>query len=219
MIINYKKQTYQYFKTIDKEITEKSLLDYGCNIGSFLETRDIDYNMSLYTGLDVLKEALEQAKILYPEANFIHFDDYNAMYNPKGIKNSILQLDKSFDNIIAYSVFTHTTVEEMQYRIDNLMQYCINKLYFSFCDINDIQTTNFFYQKRIKQFGSCDRIRSDDKFYLVDNRQSEHAIDNKLFLSFYTKNFLKSLFTKYLIEFKNPNISSNFQTCAILSHK
>jgi len=219
MLITYKKDTFTYFKKIDHSIVQNSLLDYGCNIGSFLESRDDNYDLSLYTGIDVLSEAIVQAKILYPKAEFIHFNDYNAMYNSKGVKNLNLEINKTFTNIIAYSVFTHTTSEEMQYRIDNLFNYCKNKLFFSFCDIDDIKTTLFFYKKRIKDFGTCDAIIAKDKFYLVDNKKADHPIDNKLFLVFYNKNYLANLFTKYNIEFLNPRVSTNFQTCAVLSKK
>jgi hypothetical protein len=219
MLITYKKDTFTYFKKIDSLITKGSVLDYGCNIGSFLESRDKDYDLSLYTGIDVLEEAIEKAKTLYPQAEFIHFNDYNAMYNSKGVKNLNLDLNKSFDNIIAYSVFTHMTSEEMQYRIDNLFNFCNNKLFFSFCDIDDVKTTYFFYQKRIKDFGSCDVISASDKLYLVDNKKAYEPIDDKLLLVFYKKNYLASLFPKYNIQFANPNITSNFQTCAILSKK
>jgi hypothetical protein len=219
MIINYKKENFSYFKCIDEKIIQGTLLDYGCNIGSFLETREVDYDISLYTGIDVLKEAIEQARYLYPKAEFFHFDDYNAMYNPTGIKNLKLSLNKSFDNIIAYSVFTHTTEDEMKNRIDDLFNYCKNKIYFSFCDIEDSKVTNFFYRKRIKDFGTCDPIISNDKLYLIDNKKGDRPIDNKMFLAFYNKKYLASLFPHYHIEFKNPKFTINFQTCAIVSKK
>jgi 2-polyprenyl-3-methyl-5-hydroxy-6-metoxy-1,4-benzoquinol methylase len=92
----------------------KAVLDFGGNEGNLL----LDHNCSIrpenYYCIDVIKEALDQGRKRFPLAHWIHYDRYNCSFNPEGIEGlPIPDMGTEFHVIMAYSVFTHTTREEM----------------------------------------------------------------------------------------------------------
>jgi SAM-dependent methyltransferase len=102
------------------------ILDYGCNNGMFLhDCRDI-INPKNYLGIDVLSNAIEDAKKLYPGYQFKYYNKYHPSYNPEGLKeisyNTILK-DEKFDVIIAYSVFNSFHIDDAVREIKNLQQF------------------------------------------------------------------------------------------------
>ena len=100
------------------------VLDYGCNVGRFLESSGNKIKPCNYLGIDILSEAIQIARDTFPEYQFIHYDKWHISYNPTGIANldpaSALKITDKFDVIIAYSVFTHYTMEEALKEIDSL---------------------------------------------------------------------------------------------------
>ncbi len=99
----------------------KLVLDFGGNEGNLL----LDHNCSIapenYYCLDVIKDALEVGRKRYPEAHWIHYNRYNCSFNPEGIHElPVPDLGTNFQMILAYSVFTHTTKEEMHDLVEQL---------------------------------------------------------------------------------------------------
>src|SRR5207253_9733698 len=75
-----------------------------------------------YYCLDVLRDAVEEGRRRFPRAHWFHYDRYNRSFNTEGIANlSIPDLGVDFDAILAYSVFTHTTREEMRELVNELL--------------------------------------------------------------------------------------------------
>jgi hypothetical protein len=71
----------------------------------------------------VIREAIEEGRKTFPNANFIHYDRYNCSFNPEGVRElPVPDLGVEFDFILAYSVFTHTTFEEMKELVAQLQQ-------------------------------------------------------------------------------------------------
>lgn len=108
----------QYFTS-----TEFQVLDFGCNRSNFVgqayrNTRDqnLNFKPTNYTGVDLNLASLEVGRRNYPRCapNIIHYNKYHPSFNPTGIKDLKVSqvLNKKFDVIIAYSVFTHCSVNE-----------------------------------------------------------------------------------------------------------
>jgi len=198
--IDYHIDTFTYFKTLHPEIINGTVLDYGSNYGMFLDSSNNNFLQENYTGIDVDKEALLEGKKLFPNATFIFYDGFNHVYNPTGIRNCRPLLEnKQHDTIISYSVFTHTTIEDMLNTIEWL--YLLlkpgGKLLLSWLDVNDDVSTQLFYNKRINDLGYCDQIKTEDYTYLNDNKLSKTAESKQWLLLFLTKEYLSNILNEY----------------------
>jgi hypothetical protein len=61
-----------------------------------------------------VRGAIEDGRAAFPDAHWFHYDRYNCSFNPEGVPDfRVPDLGVQFDFILAYSVFTHTTREEM----------------------------------------------------------------------------------------------------------
>ena len=101
--------------------TGKAVLDFGGNSGSLLLNPDCTIRPKDYYCVDVIREAVEEGRKRFPEAHWVHFNRYNCSFNPEGIDGlPIPDMGIKFDMILAYSVFTHTTREEMKELVEQL---------------------------------------------------------------------------------------------------
>jgi 2-polyprenyl-3-methyl-5-hydroxy-6-metoxy-1,4-benzoquinol methylase len=92
----------------------KAVLDFGGNVGSLLLNANGVIRAEDYYCMDVIREALEEGRRRFPQAHWIHYDRYNCSFNPEGtLELTVPDIGVEFDMILAYSVFTHTTREEM----------------------------------------------------------------------------------------------------------
>jgi len=99
----------------------KAVLDFGGNTGGLLLSPECTIQPELYFCVDVLQEALERGRQRFPKAHWIHFNRYNCSFNPEGIRDlKLADIGIGFDFILAYSVFTHTTREEMKELVEQL---------------------------------------------------------------------------------------------------
>jgi SAM-dependent methyltransferase len=95
--------------------SDKAVLDFGGNEGNLLLDRNCTIHPEKYYCVDVIKEALQEGRKRFPEAHWVHYDRYNCSFNPDGIDGlPIPDMGIEFQLILAYSVFTHTTREEMR---------------------------------------------------------------------------------------------------------
>jgi len=96
------------------EWKNKKVLDFGGNTGGLLLSQGCTIQPQNYFCMDVLKEALDYGRQRVPQAHWIHFNRYNCSFNPEGVAGlPVPDTGVEFDIILAYSVFTHTTREEM----------------------------------------------------------------------------------------------------------
>jgi len=94
--------------------TNKTVLDFGGNAGYLLQDANCTIQPQNYYCIDVLREALAEGARQFPQAHWIHYNRYNCSFNPDGIPDLMLpNAGTEFDLILAYSVFTHTTRDEM----------------------------------------------------------------------------------------------------------
>jgi hypothetical protein len=153
-------------------------------------------------------------------AEFIHYDSFNYMYNPIGIENLPLPIKNTYDTIISYSVFTHTTEEDFLIKLEQLFTLVKygGKILFTFCDPSDQVTVDFFTQKRMSIFGKCDIISTSTRLYLVDADIKDIPDPNKMLITFYNSDYLQDLLAKYQISIhKAPKECRGcFQSCVIL---
>lgn len=98
------------------------ILDFGCNVGNFINHSKNYIQKKNYVGLDINLPSLEIAKKRFPDFVFKHYDKWHMSYNPNGIKDLAANqvLDEKFDVIILYSVFTHTTISQTRKELDIL---------------------------------------------------------------------------------------------------
>jgi SAM-dependent methyltransferase len=94
--------------------TGQAVLDFGGNAGNLLRDSDGAIRPEDYYCLDVLKEAIDVGREKFPLAHWVHYNRYNCSFNPEGSADApIPDMGREFQMILAYSVFTHTTREEM----------------------------------------------------------------------------------------------------------
>lgn len=212
--------TFKYFSSLHPNIINGTVLDYGSNYGNFLASAGNKFKQENYTGIDVDFDAIQSGKEQFPNAEFIHYNSFNHMYNPNGIENLDIPVTKTYDTIISYSVFTHTSEEDFLNRLEQLCKLVApgGKILFTFCDPDNPIIVNFFTQKRIRMFGRCDNILTSTKLYLVDADIKSIPDVNKMLITFYNREYLKSILSKYDVSIHNAPLDclNCFQNCVIL---
>ena len=116
------------FKVFSKDIPfdidwkNAKVLDFGCNVGNFLNSATPFIKPENYTGIDLIKRAIDVAKENHTDSTFVHYDRWHQAYNPSGDKSITVPntISEKFDVIIAYSVFTHTTMQQTRSYLDEL---------------------------------------------------------------------------------------------------
>ena len=130
------------------------ILDIGGNRGNLLEDlqqRKIGKEENYYS-LDVDQGALDFGKSNYPNANWIHTDAYNPMYNKTGNLSQMFPFaDNTFDITVAYSVYSHTTHENFIQDLSEIKRVTKpgGKIGITFVDTDSI---NFFITKRRQDY-------------------------------------------------------------------
>ena len=200
MNVDYK-DTFKYFSSIHPDISKGTVLDYGSNSGTFLKSAGLKFAEGNYTGIDVDNSSVIVGQELFPTAKFIHYNTFNHMYNPQGIVNFSLPLAQTYDTIISYSVFTHTTEEDILSRIEELYNFLNvgGKLIFTYLNVGSTGTVKYFTDKRTKNFGYCDIISTETKLYLVDADIKQYPIEGKMLATFYNTAYLKSILSGYSV--------------------
>ena len=99
----------------------QAVLDFGGNVGNLLRDQGCTIRPENYYCLDVIREAVEEGRRRRPEAHWVHYNRYNCSFNPDGIHGlPIPEMGVEFGMILAFSVFTHTTREEMHELVGQL---------------------------------------------------------------------------------------------------
>ncbi|HXQ69475.1 MAG TPA: class I SAM-dependent methyltransferase [Pyrinomonadaceae bacterium] len=99
----------------------KLVFDFGGNRGGLLLDPSCTIRQQDYYCVDVVGDAIKEGRRLFPLAHFEHYDRYNRSFNPEGIVDlPVPDLGVRFDFILAYSVFTHTTLDEMKDLVSQL---------------------------------------------------------------------------------------------------
>ena len=189
------KDRYDLFNAINNviEITNKQILDYGCGFGNLLISSKGKINPTQYTGIDVDLKNINLAKKIFSNANWQQKNFYNPMYNPMGQECII---DKNYDIIIAYSVFTHDSYQSLdQFIKKSLEKLNVNgKLLVSLYTQDNKTAIKNIVQKRTQSYGECDSVIVNDSVsYLVNNVAVESVpnfFECDFISTFYNKSFV-----------------------------
>jgi Methyltransferase domain len=106
--------TYFSLQVGDPVWRGKEVLDFGGNIGNILCDPNSTIDEERYWCVDVVSDAIEKGKVAYPKSHWFYYNRYSFSFNPNGIRGlPLLDLGRTFDYIVAFSVFTNTTVTDM----------------------------------------------------------------------------------------------------------
>ena len=206
----------------------KRVLDFGGNKGNLLLDPECTIRQQDYSCLDVIREAIEAGRKAFPEAHFVHYDRYNCSFNPEGVAElPVPDLGVEFDFILAYSVFTHTTLAEMKELVGQLQRLLTvdGKLAFTFIDPH----WNGNLRWRLEQRNSPERVDSlveqsrdarwcslvnGTELYVASNGTPDQSIECMTYNVYYTVQFLSEQFPKATI--KDP-VNDERQHCCILA--
>lgn len=179
--------------TID--FSNKKILDFGGSFGNLIESSNGNILPNNYTCVDVDNVALNEGRKNFPDANWIWYDRYNTMYNPRG--SDIWPKLSNYDLVFSYSVFSHSSYEDLISTIEYFKTILFNKgeIYISYPSQTNSTLIKWLREKRTLQYGSCDEIIPNSTYlYLKDNKiinttpnQSDH------FFTLYNDNHLKEL--------------------------
>ena len=184
---------FHYFKGLGINFTDKKILDFGSNRGNLLKSSEGKIQEKNYTGIDVDLTAIELGRSEFPTAQWIHYNRHNPVYNKFGDTSLLPPIVESYDLIIANSVFTHTTLEELIMLVTKLSEHLTTggSLWFSWCNIDYKPCFKWFENLRLSKFESCDVPQSDTYSYLCDNRvQDKVTLENNYFVGFFNETFL-----------------------------
>jgi len=209
---------YPLFKEIFKDLSTSSVLDYGGNRGNLLYFSNGEIIENTYTSIDVDIESIESGKQEFPNANWYHYDKFNYMYNHNGQTTEFPRIEnKNQDLIWAYSVFSHTDLEELKYTLKWLTSFNFKKLAVSVLDINTSEVLQYFYTRRVKDYGysfklpdlkgkDYDIVYFFDHDSLIINREVCPKLTCQHFVSFYNLDFLQDYLKQhgYTTTIKRP---------------
>lgn len=207
----------------------KRVLDFGGNKGNLLLDPSCTIRHQDYYCLDVIRDAIEEGRKTFPEARWVHYNRYNCSFNPDGIADlPVPDLGVEFDFILAYSVFTHTTREEMTDLVGQLRRRLAagGLLAFTFIDPDWNSNLRWRLEKR-NSAAEVDALIAQSRAgrwcSLVDGTQlfvesngawdsmSEQCITYNVY---YTEEFLREQFPDGVI--KKP-VTGERQHCCIVS--
>lgn len=192
--------TLQSLLSITNLSTTDTFLDFGGNRGNLLTFDEFKILPENYTCIDVDTQAIAQGKQDHPQATFVHYNKHNSVYNNTGIADCPFPLvGRTVDYVFAFSVFTHSDFDELKTAIEWFKTVSTKKIAISVLDINNKYLTDWFYNKRIKEYGSCvDFEFNANIMYLIDNnnivtnQKTYNVSIAKHFLTFYDLDWLSN---------------------------
>jgi len=193
--------------------TTSKVLDIGGNRGNLLED-GIQKNKIIpenYYCLDVDKEAIEYGRHNFAGANWHHHSAFNHMYNVAGMEGvSFPYQDNTFDLVVAYSVYSHTTFEQLCFDLKEIQRVCKpgGKVALT---IIDKESSEYFAKKRISDYPGKKCLTHTD-ILLEPILDFKYFVDNDLLVDrLYNTESVNHLVTIYntdwLIEHFNDQLN------------
>lgn len=185
---------FPIFEELNPNYSYDSLLDFGGNQGNLLHFSNGLIPEEKYTSIDVSRESLQLGQSEFKKGNFVWWDRYNEMYNHTGKPKEPLSVIKQHDYIWAYSVFSHMIYEDILEALLWMKTIKPNKVLTSYLcndgDENSQKVLQYFYDRRINQFGSTVdfRYNLDDYFYLSNNKYGVKSAET--FIAVYNTEWL-----------------------------
>lgn len=210
----------------------KKVLDFGGNHGNVLRDLNCTIKPENYHCLDVSQAALIKGNEDFPTAHWHHYNRFNLVYNFKGVREDHIPMsviEHKYDVILAFSVFTTTSAEEMERTINRELLPMLKQggvLMMTFLSLDDKRPLNFFLQKRLgfqERKKMAVRRRFEGRFYgyLVGSASAYFAEKDLMLqpqtvmLSFYKEDFIKNLWPYGQIK---KYVLNEIQHCLILQN-
>ena len=205
----------------------KSVLDFGGNRGNILHDPDCKIRQQNYYCVDVIREAIEEGRKSFPDAHWAHYDRYNCSFNPEGVVDlPVPDFGREFDIILAYSVFTHTTLEEMHDLVAQLEAKLApgGTLAFTFIDPHWNENLRWRLERLnpevdFESLLDCSRYARwcslvNNKLFMDSNGQWPKERDSCMtYHVFYTEEFMREQFPHATIR---PPVNGEMQHCCIV---
>jgi hypothetical protein len=217
----------------------KDVLDFGGNIGNILRDPQSTIDEEGYWCMDVIREAIEKGRLLYPRAHWLFYDRYNFAFNSAGIPGlSIAETGQRFDFIVAYSVFNSTPLDEMAELVGQLRALLKEDrvLAFTFIDPHfqswpgryaggnlewrlerqraegaRIDIPGLIARSKVARWCT---LLNDEDLYLEGEPERDYAIDGRKSCHvYYTADFMKSLYPRADVL---PPVNGEMQHCCVL---
>jgi len=210
--------------------SSRLVLDFGGNKGNLLRDPLCKIRQRDYHCIDVVQDAIEEGRKTFPDAHWIHYDRYNRSFNPEGVVDlPVPDLGLRFDFILAYSVFTHTTFDEMKELVAQLETFLApeGKLAFTFIDPHwranlEWRLTRSGGLSGLEVEGVLAQAQDVDWCALVNGRElyvnssgpwNLSAAECATYNVYYTEQFLRREFPRADV---HPPVNGEMQHCAIL---
>src|SRR6185369_356717 len=215
----------------------RKILDFGGNVGTFLASAGDNVNHEDYWCIDINRAVVEQGRLTYPRAHFVHFNRYSPQYNSHGVRNlAIPDCGVKFDVILAFSVFTHVDLREMVESVGALRRMLApdGVLAFTFFDpwfdrsLSDPSLPRgSTVMRNLGPRGQNDLVRRARWFVVIDDRlyvepgdalchQTRLGKPLESYCSFFTVGFMKTLFPDARI--RQP-VCREWQHCCIIKNQ
>ena len=219
------------YNSIFGHAKNQRVLDFGGNSGNLLYFSGGMIKDDDYVCVDLDQEALEQGKKEYPNAHWVRSHMYHPCYNPYGELDTPfpeLPFD-SFDNIFSYSIFSHSDLNQLVDTIIWMQRFNPNIIAHSILLTTDTKIMNWFYSRRISEYGNCidfgnDVIECDSTISIIDNStiiKGEHRLPktkcNHL-ITFYDKEYLLKTLKEYDINAEVYSPSNSFQSYLVIKN-
>jgi SAM-dependent methyltransferase len=219
----------------------KNVLDFGGNIGNILRDPNSTIDQERYWCLDVVKDSIEKGKKSYPKSHWVFYNRYCFFFNPHGIPNLTLpDMARTFDFIVAYSVFTNTTQTDMLQLVNQLEGILAHHgvLAFTFIDphyfswpgqyhgnnfqwrlelerdrgnVSTIETRNLFQRAQDADWFML--VNADDLYIETEDIRPYEPERQKTCHVFYTEKYMKTLFPHATIL---PPVNDEMQHCCVI---
>jgi SAM-dependent methyltransferase len=194
---------YPMFKDMFGEVEDSTVLDYGGNTANLLHFSEGAIKEENYTCIDMEKEALSIGKKDFPKAEFLKYNKYNWAYNHNGNYHADYPTlrNESVDYIFSYSVFSHSDFLDLLLTIQWMKTLSPRKIALSIVSTEDKVLTNWFWQRRVQEYGSCVDFRSNiaeckstftlfDNNFIVENTLAQAEYDSTHMLTIYNPDWL-----------------------------
>lgn len=212
----------------------RKILDFGGNVGTFLASAGDNVNHEDYWCIDINPAVVEQGRLTYPRAHFVHFNRYSPQYNPHGRRNQPLpDCGVKFDIILAFSVFTHVDKKEMVESVEALRRMLApdGVLAFTFLEPKFDRSRSdpslprgSTVLRNLGPRGELDMVKRarwlaviDDTLYVEPDDALHHQTRvgraHESYCSFFTADFMTSLFPGATI---HPPVCREWQHCCII---
>ena len=209
------------------EWRDKRVLDFGGNKGNLLLDPACAISPQDYYCLDVIRDAIETGREAFPDAHWFHYDRYNRSFNPEGVIDlPIPDLGVQFDFILAYSVFTHTTFEELKDLVAQLQTFLASGGTLAFTFIDPHYRENLRWRLQQSGASEIDRLVNEaaqanwcslvngTELYVDSNGPWNIDSENcATYNVFYSEQFFRRVFPRAHVE---PPVNGEMQHCAIL---